>query len=138
MRILVLLSLLNFALNLLSFYTENMADKDDKAALIKYRTEFDKWLGEFKTTADYAELVNHYQRSWSPIYKELNAIFKEKIWYPSKMRSREDNDDDKKRYFPEPHTEEEWAVIAEGIDEMLEKRRRKTKKHTGEGNSYRC
>ena len=24
-----------------------MADKDDKTALIKYRTEFDKWLGEF-------------------------------------------------------------------------------------------
>ena len=105
-----------------------MADKDDKTALIKYRIEFDKWLGEFKTTADYAELVNHYQRSWSPIYKELNAIFKEKIWYPSKMRSREDNGDDKKRYFTEPHTkEEEWADIAEG---------RNTKKQSGERDSY--
>ena len=112
-----------------------MADKDDKTALIKYRIEFDKWLGEFKTTADYAELVNHYQRSWSPIYKELNAIFKEKIWYPSKMRSREDNGHDKKRYFTEPHTEEEWADIAEGIDVMLNKRRN-TKKQSGERDSY--
>ena len=135
MRLLVLLSLLNFALNLLNFYTENMAAKDDKTALIKYKIEFDKWLGDFKTTADYIELVNHYQWSWSPIYKELNAIFKEKIWYPSKMRSREDNGHDKKR---EPHAEEEeWADITEGIDEMLEKRR-KTKKQTGERDSYRC
>ena len=112
-----------------------MGDKDDKTALIKYRIEFDKWLGEFKTTADYAELVNHYQRSWSPIYKELHAIFKEKIWYPSKTRSREDNGDDKKRYFTEPHTEEEWADISEGIHDMLEKRR-KTKKQTDERDSY--
>ena len=105
-----------------------MADKDDKTSLIKYRIEFDKWLGEFKTTADYAELVNHYQRSWSPIYKELNAIFKEKIWYFFKTRSREDNGHDKKRYFTEPHTkEEEWADITE---------RRNTKKQSGERDSY--
>ena len=67
-----------------------MADKEElrENPLTRYSRGFDTWLYDFKETDTYAAIVNDYEEDWREIYKELNRIFREKVWNPLKLTNK--------------------------------------------------
>ena len=67
-----------------------MADREElrESALTRYSRDFDTWLYDFKETDTYAAIVADYEECWREIYKELNRIFKEKVWNPMKLTNK--------------------------------------------------
>ena len=67
-----------------------MADREElrESALTRYSRDFDTWLYDFKETDTYAAIVADYEECWREIYKELDRIFKEKVWNPMKLTNK--------------------------------------------------
>ena len=61
-----------------------MADREELQGsdLARYCRDFATWLYDFIETDTYAAIVGDYEECSSEIYKELNRIFKEKVWNP--------------------------------------------------------
>ena len=76
-----------------------MANKKElrEDALTQYRRDFDIWLYDLKKTDTYTNIVIDYERCWSKIYKELNRIFKENVWYPMKLKNEASTKEDDPR-----------------------------------------
>ena len=66
-------------------------------ALARYRRDFDTWLYDLKKTDTYTNIVVDYEECWSKIYKELNRLFKAKVWYPMKWKNEASTKEDDPR-----------------------------------------
>ena len=84
-----------------------------ETALSRYKRDFDIWLYDFKETDAYNDIVDRYERSWSEIYKELNRIFKEKVWYPSKLSNKNEvsTNQHHQRRSSEDNQYDQWREI---------------------------